>query len=316
MTFPSKKAVASQRHTKDRVMKRIYRDRYIYLMVIPVVIYLILLKYMPMWFLRTSFYDYKLLKGFEGSKFVGLKWFERLFSNRDLLNYIFNTLKLNFSALLFLFPAPMIFAILLNELQSTRFKKTVQTISYLPHFVSTVVLVSMITTLLSPSIGTFAFITKALGGTPINYLSEPSYFVRINVISGLWQSLGWEAVIYVSALSSIDQVLYEAARIDGAGRWKQTLHVTLPGLSTTFVLLLIMKVGQMLNINFEKVYLLQNNLNLVASEMLPTFVYKKGMVDNNYGYATAAGLFNSICSVVLVLIANKVSKRYSETALF
>jgi putative aldouronate transport system permease protein len=285
-------------------------------MVIPVVVYMVLLKYMPLWFLRSGFYDYKLLKGFEGSKFVGFRWFERLFANPDLLQYIGNTLKLNFSALLFLFPAPLIFAILLNELRGNRLKKAVQTISYLPHFVSTVVLVSMIVTLISPSIGSLAALAKSLGRTPINYLSMPQYFVSVNVISGLWQSVGWEAVIYVAALTGIDPVLYEAARIDGAGRWRQTLHVTLPGLATTFVLLLIMKVGQMLNINFEKVYLLQNNLNLPASEMLPTFVYKTGMESHNYGYATAAGLFNSVCSVVLVFIANLVSKRVSQTSLF
>lgn len=311
-----KETIWNSAQVRKRVRTRIYRNRYIYLMVLPVVVYLILLKYMPMWFLRSAFYDYKLLKGFEGSKFVGFRWFERLFTNPDLLNYIGNTLKLNFSALIFLFPAPMIFAILLNELRGSRFKKTVQTISYLPHFVSTVVLVSMITTIVSPSIGSLAKLAKSMGATPINYLSRPEYFVGINVISGLWQSLGWEAVIYVSALSGIDQVLYEAARIDGAGRWKQTLHVTLPGLATTFVLLFIMKVGQMLNINFEKVYLLQNNLNLPASEMLPTFVYKTGLVNRNYGYATAAGLFNSVCSLVLVFMANTVSKRVSQIALF
>lgn len=316
MISTKKSTVFNSERERKRVWTRLHRNRYIYLMVIPVVIYLILLKYMPMWFLRSAFYDYKLLKGFKGSTYVGLKWFERLFSNPDLLQYIGNTLKLNISALVFLFPAPMIFAILLNELRGVKFKKTVQTISYLPHFVSTVVLVSMITTLISPSIGSLAAVAKSLGYTPINYLSKPEYFVAINVISGLWQSVGWEAVIYVSALSGIDQGLYEAARIDGAGRWKQTLHVTLPGLSTTFVLLLIMKVGQMLNINFEKVFLLQNNLNLPASEMLPTFVYKTGMVNRNYGYSTAAGLFNSVCSVILVLLANTVSKRVSETTLF
>ncbi|MEG0864461.1 MAG: ABC transporter permease subunit [Clostridia bacterium] len=301
---------------RKRVQVRLWRNRYIYLMVIPVVIYLILLKYMPMWFLRSSFYDYKLLKGFDGSKYVGLKYFARLFSNPNLLQYIGNTLKLNLTALVFLFPAPMIFAILLNELRGVRFKKVVQTVSYLPHFVSTVVLVSMISTICSPSIGTMASLAKALGQTPVNYLSDPNYFVTVNVISGYWQSVGWEAVIYVSALSSIDQGLYEAARIDGANRFQQIVNVTIPGLMTTFVLLLIMQVGQMLNVNFEKVFLLQNNLNLSASEMLPTFVYKTGMQSQKYGYATAAGLFNAVCSVVLVLIANTISKRFSETSLF
>jgi len=208
----------STRWTKIR--SNIWRNRYIYMMVIPVLVYLALFKYMPMWFLRTSFYDYKLLKGFDGSKFVGLKWFKRLFSNPNLLKYIGNTLRLNISAMVFLFPLPMIFAILLNELQSNRFKKTVQTISYLPHFVSTVVLVSMITTIVSPSLGIIGKLVRAAGGTPVNYLADPNYFVPINVISGAWQSVGWDAVIYVSALSSIDPGLYEAARIDGADACK------------------------------------------------------------------------------------------------
>ncbi len=302
--------------TRKLVGLRIWRNRYIYLMILPVLLYFILLKYLPMWFLRSAFYDYKLLKGFDGSKFVGLKYFIRLFTNPNLMGYIRNTLVLNFSALIFLFPAPLIFAIMLNELRNSHFMKFVQTISYLPHFVSTVVLVSMISTLISPSYGSLAALAKAFGNTPINYLSIPEYFVPINVISGFWQSVGWSAVIYVATLAGIDRGLYEAARIDGANRWQQTLHVTLPGLSTTFVLLLIMQVGQLLNVNFEKIYLLQNTLNLSASEMLPTFVYKTGMESHNYGYATAAGLFNSVCSVILVLVANTVSRKVSDTSLF
>ena len=286
------------------VWLRLYRNRYIYLMILPVIVYFILLKYVPMWFLRSAFYDYKLRLGFEGSKYVGLKYFERLFTNPNLLNYIGNTLKLNIAALVILFPMPVIFAIMLNEMRNVKFMKFVQTISYLPHFVSTVVLVSMITTIVSPSIGSLARLTKLMGGTPINYLSIPEYFVPINVISGLWQGVGWGAVIYVSTLAGIDRVLYEAAKIDGANRWQQILHVSLPGLAQTFVLMLIMQVGQLLNVNFEKVYLLQNTLNLSASEMLPTFVYKTGMESHNYGYATAAGLFNSVISVLLVLFAN------------
>ncbi len=300
---------------RRQVANRIWRNRYIYMMVIPVVIYLVLLRYYPLWFLRSSFYDYKLLKGFD-SKYVGWANFQRLFSNPNLMTYILNTLKLNVSALIFLFPTPMIFAILLNELRRAKFKKTVQTISYLPHFVSTVVLVSTIRTLISPSIGTLAALAKIMGYTPVDYLSRPEYFVTINVISGFWQSVGWEAVIYVAALAGVDQGLYEAARIDGAGRWKQTIHVTLPALSTTFVLLLIMQVGRMLNVNFEKIYLLQNTLNLPASEMLPTYVYKTAMENQKYGLATAAGLFNSVLSVLLVIGANFVSKRVSETSLF
>ena len=285
-------------------------------MVLPVLVYLVLLRYMPLWFLRISFYDYRLLLGFSGSKFVGLEHYKRLFSNPDWLKYIGNTLALNMWALLLLTPAPMVFALLLNEIHLKKFKLATQTISYLPHFISTVVLVSFISTFVSPSIGILASIFRALGKTPINFLSIPEYFVPINVISGFWQSVGWDAVIYIAALSSIDANLYEAARMDGAGRWKQTLHVTLPGLMPTFVILFILRVGSILGVNFEKVYLLQNSLNLSASEMLPTFVYKLGMEQRNYSFATAAGLVNSILSLLLVFAANRISKKINETSLF
>ncbi|MDR2417430.1 MAG: ABC transporter permease subunit [Treponema sp.] len=300
-----------------RIIRRnIWRNRFIYLMVLPIVVYLILLKYMPLWFLRISLYDYRLLRGFAGSQWVGLEHYVRLFSSPEWLKYIGNTLSLNLWALVLLTPAPLAFALLLNEVHSRRFKLITQTISYLPHFISTVVLVSLINSFVSPSTGILAALAKALGQTPVNYLSIPQYFVPINVISGFWQSVGWDAVIYIAALSSIDATLYEAARIDGAGRWKQTLHVTLPGLMPTFVILLIMRVGSMLGVNFEKIYLLQNNLNLSASEMLPTYVYKLGMVNHNYSFATAAGLLNSVLSVMLVYLANRVSKRVTETGLF
>lgn len=310
-----KQTIFNSKRVRSRVKQNLWSNRYIYLMVIPVVIYFVLLKYMPMWFLRSAFYDYKLLRGFD-SKFVGLKWFERLFTNPNLMTYIGNTLKLNFAALVILFPAPLVFALALKELRSYRFMKTVQTVSYLPHFVSTVVLVSMINTICSPDYGTLAKIFKMLGKTPISFMTIPEYFVPVSVVSGFWQSVGWESVIFYSTLMGIDQVLYEAAKIDGANRWQQILHVSLPGVANTFVLLLIMKVGQMLSINFEKVYLMQNNLNLAASEMLPTFTYKTGMESHNYGYATAAGLFNSVVSVLLVYIANAVSRKVGETSLF
>lgn len=312
---PAHENIFNSKRIRHLVGLRLYRNRYIYLMILPVIIYFILLKYIPMWFLRSAFYDYKLLKGFD-SKFVGWKNFQRLLTNPNLPVYIGNTLKLNFAALIFLFPMPMIFALMLNELRSAKFTKLVQTISYMPHFVSTVVLVSMITTIVSPSIGSLAKITKMLGGTPVNYMGQPEYFITINVISGFWQTVGWDAVIYVSTLAGIDRGLYEAAKIDGANRWQQIIHVSLPGLAGTFVLLLIMQVGQLLNVNFEKVYLLQNTLNLSVSEMLPTFVYKTGMESQKYGYATAAGLFNSLISILLVLIANTVSRKVSEISLF
>ena len=285
-------------------------------MILPIVAYFVIVRYVPMWYLRIAFYDFKLLKGFEGSKYVGTKWFERLLSSPELWQYIRNTLSLNLLSLAICFPAPLIFALLLNEVRNVPYKKVVQTISYMPHFVSTVVLVSMINNILSPSLGTLAKIYKLFGLTPVNFLSIPDYFYGINIVSGVWQTMGWNAIIYISAISGIDMNLYEAAKIDGAGRWKQTLHVTIPGILNTFILLLIMQIGQMLNCVFDKIYLLQNTLNLQVSEMLPTYVYKVGMESHKYGLATAGGLFNSVLSVILVIIANTVSKKFSETSLF
>ena len=301
---------------RRQVRNQIWQNRYIYLMVIPVMVYLALFKYMPMYYLRASFYDYKLLKGFEGSKYVGLKWFERLLTSPELWQYMRNTLTLNSLSLLICFPAPLIFALLLNELRNIHYKKFVQTVSYMPHFISTVVLVSIINNICSPSMGTLAKIFRVLGKTPINFLSDPDYFYGVNIVSGVWQTVGWNAVIYISAISGIDQTLYEAAKIDGANRWKQVLNVTIPGILPTFILLLIMQIGQMLNCVFDKIYLLQNTLNLQVSEMLPTYVYKIGMEGHKYGLATAGGLFNSVISLILVLIANFVSRKVSETSLF
>ena len=301
---------------RKRVGNNIWKNRYIYLMVIPVVVYMVLFKYLPMYYLRSAFYDYKLLKGWD-SKFVGWKNFEKLLTSKDFWSYVGNTLKLNSLSLLICFPAPLIFALLLNEVHNKPYKKVVQMVSYMPHFVSTVVLVMMITNICSPSLGILAKLYKSMGKQPINFLAIPDYFYGINLISGVWQTMGWNAIIYISAISGIDQTLYEAARIDGAGRWKQTLHVTIPGILPTFILLLIMQLGQMLNCVFDKIYLLQNNLNLQVSEMLPTYVYKVAFEGSNkYGLSTAGGLLNSVMSVILVIIANFISKKVSETSLF
>ena len=302
--------------SRKHVANRIWQNRYIYMMVIPVLVYMILFKYMPMYFLRAAFYDYKLLKGFEGSKYVGLKWFERLLSSPDLWQYIKNTLSLNLLSLAIVFPAPLVFAILLNEIHSAPYKKIVQTVSYLPHFISTVVLVSMINTICSPSLGVLAKIYKSIGLTPVNFMGNPDYFYAINIISGLWQGTGWNAVIYISAITGIDACLYEAARIDGANRWKQILHVTIPGLLPTFILLLIMQIGQLLNCVFDKIYLLQNTLNLQVSEMLPTYVYKTGLLQAQFSYSAAIGLFNSLINLTLLLTFNWVARRANQASLW
>ena len=233
----------------------------------------------------------------------------------DFLTIMWNTLYLNILSLVFSFPAPIIFAILLNELAGGKFKKSVQTISYLPHFLSIVVVVSMIRNILSPSMGIVNSILKQLGGKEIYFIGEPGYFRPIMILSGIWQEMGWSSIIFLSAIAGINTELYESAVIDGASRWKQVLHITLPGISQTIMIMLILRIGSLLSVGFEKVYLMQNPHNLGVSEVLSTYVYKRGMVNNNYSLATAVGLFNGAISLVLVAVANKLSKKYSEISL-
>ena len=235
-----------------KVRAKIWADRYMYLMILPVVIYFVLFHYWPMLWLRIAFYDYKILKGFEGSKFVGLKHFKSFIQSPDFLNIIWNTLYLNLLSLAFAFPAPIVFALLLNELAAGKFKKTVQTISYLPHFLSMVVVVSMIKNILSPSIGIVNSIMKNMGMEEIYFLGEAKYFRPIMIISGIWQEMGWGSIIYLSALSGIDPELYEAAVMDGAGRFKQVIYITLPGIAQTIIVMLILRIGTLLSVGFEK----------------------------------------------------------------
>lgn len=298
-----------------KVTTKIWADRYMYLMVLPVVIYYVLFKYWPMAWLRIAFYDFKILKGIKGSEFIGFENFETFLNNPDFFQIIWNTLYINILSLIFVFTAPIIFALLLNEISGRRFKRIVQTISYLPHFLSTVVVVSMITTFLSPSIGSLNAILKNLGFDTIHFLGNSKYFRPIMIISGIWQGMGWNSIIYLSALAGINTELYESAVIDGAGRFQQVLHVTIPGIANTIVIMLILQIGNLLSVGFEKVYLLQNAQNIKVSEVLSTYVYKMGMVRSNYSLGTAVGLFNAVISLILVLLANKLSRKYSEISL-
>lgn len=298
-----------------KVPTKIWADRYMYLMVLPVTIYFLIFKYLPMGWLRIAFYDFKILKGFEKSEFVGFENFLIFLNNPDFFKILWNTLWLNVLNLMFVFTAPILFALLLNEIRKTKFKRVVQTISYLPHFLSMVVVTSMITTFLSPSLGIINSMIKSLGGDAIHFLGEPQYFRTIMIVSGIWQGIGWGSIIYLSALTGIDQEQYEAAVVDGATRFQQIRHITLPGIQNTIIIMLILQIGRLLSVGFEKVYLLQNAQNLGVSEVLSTYVYKMGMQNANYSLATAVGLFNAVISFALVLFANRMSKKYSETSL-
>lgn len=313
MTALNRKATFSQK--KERVLRKLWRTRYVYLMLLPVVLYFALFKYWPMYWLRMAFYDFKILRGFD-SKFVGWKHFIRFFESTDFWTLISNTLTINFSSLIFVFPVPILFALLLNEVNSRKFKKLIQTVSYLPYFISTMIVVTMINTLLSPSLGIVNRVIKSLGGEAIYFMGSEKYFVPVYVLSAIWQGTGWSAIVYLCALTSIDPTLYEAAIVDGAGRLRQVWHITLPGIRSTIVIMFILQLGKIMNVGFEKVYLMQNALNLGASEVISTYLYKKGIINANYSYSTAIGLFNSLINFGMILISNTISRKAGEVSLW
>lgn len=297
-------------------LKRVYKDRYLLLLFLPCFIYYVLFKYVPIWGVLISFKDFKPFIGFSGSKWVGFKHYLKFFASPDAWRIIRNTLLLGLYCLLWCFPFPILFALALNELTTPKFKKFVQTVSYLPHFLSAVVVCGMITNFLSPMRGIINTLINAFGGKSINFMSIPSYFRGIYVISEVWQSLGWGAIIYLAAITNVDPVYYEAARLDGASRLRQMWSITLPCIAPTVSTMLILRVGSILDIGLEKVMLLYSPGIYETSDIIATFVYRQGMISGNMSYATAIGLFSSIINLVLLLIANYFSKRISDTGLF
>lgn len=297
-----------------QLKKDIYRARAIYLMILPVVVWFLLFQYWPMTWLSISFFDYNLYLGFVGSKFVGFQNFIKFFTGMDFWRLMRNVLLLNFYALLVGFPAPIIFALFLNEMRSAKVKKVIQTVSFLPYFISMVAFVSLVTEFLSPSTGLSSDILKFFGKEPIYFLGDAKYFRTIMVFSGIWQTMGYSAIVYLSALTAVDVNLYEAAMVDGANRWNRLIHITIPCIMPTIVVMFILRIGSLINANFEKIYLFQNSANLEVSEVIQTWVYKRGMVKYDYSMGTTAGLFNGIVALILVVMANRLSKRYSDSA--
>ena len=297
-----------------QLKKDMYRARFIYLMILPVVVWYIIFQYWPMSWLSISFFDYNMYKGFAGSEFIGFENFSRFFNGLDFWRLMRNVLLLNQYALAVGFPMPIIFALFLNEMRFKKAKKVIQTVSFLPYFISMVAFVSIVTEFLSPSTGLLADIMKFFGKEPVYFLGDAKYFRTIMVLSGLWQTMGYSAIVYLSALTSVDVNLYEAAMVDGANRFDRLWHITLPGITPTIVVMLILKVGSLVNANFEKIYLFQNSVNLEVSEVIQTWVYKRGMIKYDYSMGTTAGLFNGLLALILVIMANRLSKKYSDSA--
>ncbi|WP_249716341.1 sugar ABC transporter permease [Paenibacillus sp. J31TS4] len=297
------------------MLKDLMVNKYIYLMLLPVVAYYFLFYYVPMYGLQIAFKDFSPGLGLWDSPWVGLKNFQDFFNSYYFVRLLRNTLLLSFYDLLFSFPASIILALLLNELRSAVFKRAVQTITYMPHFISIVVVAGMMVDFLSRD-GLINNILGWFGIEPTAYLQESGWFRTIYVSSGIWQGVGWGSIIYLSAMSSIDPSLYEAAKVDGANRWKQTWHITLPGILPTIIILLILQIGHFMSVGTEKILLLYNSSTYETADVIGTFVYRKGILESNFSYSAAVGLFNSIINFTLLIVANTVSRRTSETKLW
>ncbi len=301
---------------KWMMLRNNYRqNKLLYWMILPCILYVIIFSYLPMFGLVIAFQDYSLVKGVFGSKWIGLENFRSFFSGMYFGRTMSNTLILSLLELVICFPAPIILALLLNEVRNVRFKRVVQTVSYMPHFISMVVVAGLIKEFTS-STGVISQIAQLFGAQPRSYISQPQYFRVIYTVSQVWQSIGFNSIVFLAALSGVDEALYEAAEIDGAGHMRQLWHVTLPGIAPTIIIMLILRCGSILNVNFEKVLLLYSPATYQTADVISTYVYRVGIIKQDMGYSTAVGLFNSVVSLLLVLSANKLSKTYTETSMF
>ena len=294
----------------------IMRDHQLYLLLIPVMAYYVIFHYMPMYGLRIAFMEYDIIKGFNRSPWVGFKQFEKLFTSPYFFTSLRNTLVISLYSLFASTPLPILFALILNSIRDSFFKKSAQTISYAPHFISTVVIVGMIKLFLSPSSGIINTAIVALGGEPINFMAIPEAFPHVYVWSGIWQGLGWSAVLYIAALGGVDPQLHEAAQLDGASRLQRMWHVDVPGILPTITIVFIMNMGRIMSVGFEKVYLMQNDLNIATSEIIATYTYKQGLEQAKYSYSTATGIFNSLVNIGLLFFFNGISRKLTETSLW
>lgn len=313
------KAVRSlELHSQKGWKTAFWKNRYLLLLLLPGLAYFIIFKYVPMFGLLMAFQDYSLKGGILGSQWVGLAQFRSLFAGEDFLLVLRNTVKISLLKLLFGFPAPVILALMFNELRDSAFKKVAQTVSYIPHFFSWVVMGGMITTLLSPSVGFVNAIIQALGFQPIYFVADPKYFVGVLVVSDVWKEMGWNSVIYLAALTSVNYELHEAAIIDGASRIKRIIHISLPCIMPTVVTMLILKVGGVLEAGFDQILNMYNTAVYDVSDIIDTYTYRMGIGNYQYSFSAAAGMFKSVIGLVLVLITNALAKKISdgETSIF
>ncbi|MFC5986462.1 ABC transporter permease [Marinicrinis lubricantis] len=297
--------------------KELIRNKYVYIMLVPVVAYYAIFHYGPMYGLLMAFQkSYNLSEGIWGGEWIGFDNFTTFFESYYFWRLLKNTLILSLYSILLGFPAPIILALLLNEVRNRFFKRTVQTVSYLPHFISVVVVVGMLKTYSALDGGLFNVIRSMFSLEPIMFFTEPDMFRPMYILSNIWQGAGWASIIFLAALANIDSQLYEAAKIDGAGRWKQFLHVTLPGIMPTIVIMFILRLGAVMNSDLQKILLMQTAPTYEVSDVISTFVYRSGVLEANYAYSTAVGLFNGAINFILLLLANALSRKANSTSLW
>lgn len=304
-----------KKNIRLKIKKDWARNRTLYLLVIPVVLFYLLFCYKPMYGALIAFKDYTPALGFDRSPWVGLENFLRFFHGIYFTRLLKNTVLLSLYNLLFGFPAPIILALMLNEVKNEKFKKLTQTVTYLPHFISMIVVTGMVTNFCMTT-GLINDIIVFFGGKATPLLQNPKYYRTIYIASTIWQQVGWGSIIYLSALSGVDSQLYEAAAIDGAGKWKQLLHVTLPGITPTIVIMLIMKIGHLMSMGYEKTILLYNPSTYETADIISSYVYRVGLLEQDWSYSTAIGLFNSVINLTLIIFANKMSRKLTETSLW
>jgi putative aldouronate transport system permease protein len=298
------------------LLRQMARRYDLYLMLLLPIIWYVIFHYAPLYGLQIAFKNFNPGKGIGGSSWVGLEHFVRFFDSYYFWRLLWNTVSINLFSLLIAFPIPIFLALIINEIPNKAFSKWLQNITYIPHFISVVVIVGMISLFLSPTSGPVNLLIQTFGGTPIRFMEEAGWFKTIFIGSNIWQNMGWQSIIYIAALSGINPQLYEAAKIDGASRLRRVWHISLPGIVPAIVILLILDVGHFMNIGFEKVLLMQNSLNSEASDVISTFVYTTGILKGEYGYTTAIGLFNSVINLTLLLLVNRIARKTSETSLW
>ncbi|MFR1374053.1 ABC transporter permease [Eisenbergiella massiliensis] len=296
--------------------KNIRMNAGLYVMLAIPLAWYIIFKYIPMYGLQIAFRRFNPTLGITKSPWVGITYFKQFFNSYYFSDILWNTVSLSLFTMLVGFPMPIILALLINEIKNTKFKKVIQNITYMPNFLSVVVIVSMLSLFSNRDYGLFNKITGLFGAAPVDFMSKPNYFQPLYVLSNVWQYMGFNAIIYIAALASVDQELYEAASIDGASRMQKIIHISIPCIMSTIIVLFIMRIGNLMSVGFEKVYLMQNSVTLSASEVISTFIYKNGIQKGQFSYSTAVGMFNSVINFILLISANFISKKTTKTGLW